>query len=143
MRDRSCVVRRPVPSRSPHLVSLSVCLDRGWPLALEALLRAGGNLYTKLSPEYDYEPRARPEAFISRSQALNAFAELCLWLDELWYVVMYVRLCVCPVEFSGREPSVQLFVTASYEDIITCTHSTHHTASTSHNAHAPFRFGSS
>ena len=29
---------------------------------------------------------------------------------------MYVRLC--PVEFSGREPSVQLFVTASYEDIL-------------------------
>ena len=24
----------------------------------------------------------------------------------------------CPVEFSGREPAVQLFVTASYEDIL-------------------------
>ena len=88
MRDRSCVVRRPVPSRSPHLVSLSVCLDRGWPLALEALLRAGGNLYTKLSPEYDYEPRARPEAFISRSQALNAFAESSGWMSSgVWYVL--------------------------------------------------------
>ena len=31
-------------------------------------------------------------------------------------LVMYVR--PCPVEFSGREPAVQLFVTASYEDIL-------------------------